>query len=67
RQENTAIPLGFDYTVVQGLSAELTQKLEAARPENIGRASRLPGMTPAAISLLLIYLKKFRGTTRKAS
>jgi len=48
------------------LSVELTQKLEAARPENIGRASRLPGMTPAAISLLLIYLKKFRSTTRKA-
>jgi len=67
RQENTAIPLEFDYTVVQGLSVELTQKLEAARPENIGRASRLPGMTPAAISLLLIYLKKFRSTTRKAS
>ena len=66
RQENTAIPLGFDYNLVQGLSAELTQKLEAARPENIGRASRLPGMTPAAISLLLIYLKKFRSTTRKA-
>ena len=66
RQENTVIPAEFDYSAVQGLSAELTQKLEAARPENIGRASRLPGMTPAAISLLLIYLKKFRGTTRKA-
>ena len=66
RQENTAIPRDFDYTAVQGLSVELTQKLEATRPENIGRASRLPGMTPAAISLLLIYLKKFRSMTRKA-
>jgi tRNA uridine 5-carboxymethylaminomethyl modification enzyme len=67
RQENTTIPADFDYSSVHGLSTELKQKLEAARPENIGRASRLPGMTPAAISLLLVYLKKYGATTRKVS
>ena len=67
RQENMTIPADFDYSIVQGLSTELKQKLEAARPDNIGRASRLPGMTPAAISLLLVYLKKYGATTRKAS
>jgi len=49
------------------LSNELQQKLNASRPQNIGRASRMPGMTPAAISLLLIYLKKQQALTRKAS
>ena len=67
RQEDTSIPEDFDYEIVQGLSAELTQKLQANRPKNIGRASRIPGMTPAAISLLLIYLKKYSRTTLKAS
>jgi len=43
---------------MQGLSNELKQKLLDARPENLSRASRLPGMTPAAISLILVYLKK---------
>jgi tRNA uridine 5-carboxymethylaminomethyl modification enzyme len=51
---------------MQGLSNELKQKLIASKPENIGRASRIPGMTPAAISLLLIYLKKYRVVNRKA-
>ena len=67
KQESTAIPLDFDYSSVHGLSAELKQKLEKARPVSIGRASRLPGMTPAAISLLLIYLKKCADMNRKAS
>ena len=67
KQEDTTIPADFDYSSVHGLSTELKQKLGAARPENIGRASRLPGMTPAAISLLLVYLKKYGATTRKAS
>ena len=56
----------FDYEKIQGLSNELKEKLMDARPENIGRASRIPGMTPAAISLLLIYLKKYQAPTRKA-
>ncbi len=68
KQENTVLPKDFDYENMQGLSTEIKQKLMAAKPENIGRASRIPGMTPAAISLLLIYLKKRHTlSTRKAS
>ncbi|MGB1220031.1 MAG: tRNA uridine-5-carboxymethylaminomethyl(34) synthesis enzyme MnmG [Alcanivoracaceae bacterium] len=62
--ENTALPDGFDYAVVKGLSNELRQKLETVRPATIGQASRIPGMTPAAISLLLVYLKKHRSAAR---
>ena len=67
RQENTALPEDFDYEKMPGLSNELKQKLMAVKPENIGRASRIPGMTPAAISLLFIYLKKHQSIARKAS
>lgn len=66
KQENTKLPADLDYQQMQGLSNELKQKLIEARPENIGRASRIPGITPAAISLLLIYLKKHRAVNRKA-
>ena len=66
KQENTPLPNDFNYSQMQGLSNELRQKLTDARPENIGRASRIPGMTPAAVSLLLIYLKKYRGMDKKA-
>ena len=66
-QENTVLPQDFDYQQIQGLSTELKQKLLTNKPENIGRASRIPGMTPAAISLLLVYLKKHRAFNRKAS
>jgi len=58
RQENTPLPSDFDYQRMEGLSNELKQKLSEARPESIARASRIPGMTPAAVSLLLIHLKK---------
>ncbi len=57
-QQNTRIPDDFDYTRVEGLSKELQEKLGQARPETLARASRIPGVTPAAVSLLLIYLKK---------
>jgi tRNA uridine 5-carboxymethylaminomethyl modification enzyme len=57
-QENTRIPADFDYLGIPGLSNELRQKLSAAQPDSIGRASRVPGITPAALSLLLVYLKK---------
>jgi tRNA uridine 5-carboxymethylaminomethyl modification enzyme len=67
RQEDTPLPSDFDYQQMQGLSNELKQKLESARPENIGRAARIPGMTPAAISLLLIYLKKYQAVRQKVS
>jgi tRNA uridine 5-carboxymethylaminomethyl modification enzyme len=58
RQENTLIPEDFDYTQVKGLSNEVVQKLGEIQPVSIAQASRVQGVTPAAISLLLIYLKK---------
>ncbi len=67
RQETTILPEDFDYQHMQGLSNELKQKLLHARPENIGRASRIPGMTPAAISLLLVYLKKYQALRKKTA
>ncbi len=60
RHEGTAIPEGFDYAIVRGLSAEARQKLERVRPQTIGQAQRIPGMTPAAISLLLVHLERAR-------
>ena len=58
RQETTTIPAAFDYVAVHGLSAEARQKLERVRPETVGQAQRIPGMTPAAISLLLVHLAR---------
>ena len=58
RYENTPLPAGLDYEQVDGLSNEVKQKLGEARPETLARAGRIPGVTPAAVSLLLIYLKK---------
>ena len=58
RHETTAIPEGFDYARVHGLSAEACQKLARVRPQSIGQAQRIPGMTPAAISLLLVHLSR---------
>lgn len=66
RHENTPIPLEFDYSVVAGLSNEVQQKLMEIRPETLARAARIPGVTPAAISLLLIYLKKTASRKRTA-
>ncbi len=60
RNETTAIPPAFDYAQVHGLSAEARQKLERVRPETVGQAQRIPGMTPAAISLLLVHLARAR-------
>ena len=60
RSEDAAIADGFDYAGVRGLSAELRQKLEQVRPQSIGQAQRIPGMTPAAISLLLVHLERVR-------
>jgi tRNA uridine 5-carboxymethylaminomethyl modification enzyme len=58
RHENTAIPKDFDYKSIRGLSNEVKQKLDDAMPETLARAARIPGVTPAAISLLLVSLKK---------
>ena len=60
RHEETAIPSHFDYAHVRGLSAEALQKLQRVKPETIGQAMRIAGMTPAAISLLLVHLKRRR-------
>jgi len=57
-QEGLALPLDFDYDAVQGLSNEVRAKLKAARPETLAQAGRIPGITHAAVSLLLITLKK---------
>lgn len=62
RHETTPIPEAFDYASVRGLSAEVQQKLERVRPQTIGQAQRIPGMTPAAISLLLVHLARHRNT-----
>lgn len=58
RNETTELNLTFDYKTVTGLSNEVAQKLNDHKPTNIGQASRISGITPAAISLLLVYLKK---------
>jgi tRNA uridine 5-carboxymethylaminomethyl modification enzyme len=58
RYDHLRLPDTLDYSGVPGLSNEVSQKLKAQRPETLGQASRIPGMTPAAISLLLVYLKK---------
>ncbi|MGK0440606.1 MAG: tRNA uridine 5-carboxymethylaminomethyl modification enzyme [Pseudohongiellaceae bacterium] len=65
RYENTVIPVTFDYQSIEGLSNEVKQKLIASRPDTLARASRIPGITPAAISLLLIFLKKQGALERK--
>ena len=57
--EQLALPEALDYAVVPGLSNEVKQKLQLHRPQTIGQASRIQGVTPAAISLLLVYLKRF--------
>ncbi|RDS84334.1 tRNA uridine-5-carboxymethylaminomethyl(34) synthesis enzyme MnmG [Dyella psychrodurans] len=58
RHENTSIPSGFDYDKVRGLSAEVLLKLKRSLPATIGQAARISGVTPAAISLLLVHLKR---------
>ncbi len=66
RNENSKLPLDFDYSQVKGLSNEVVLKLNQSRPETVGQASRISGITPAAISLLLVYLKK-QGLLRKSA
>jgi len=61
--EQMTIPVGFPYDEVPGLSNEIRQKLGAVRPASVGQASRISGMTPAAISVLLVYVKRFQERT----
>ena len=58
QHEQTSLPEDLDYTTLNGLSKEISQKLASIRPQTLGQASRIPGVTPAAVSLLLIHLKK---------
>ncbi|MEZ6940182.1 tRNA uridine-5-carboxymethylaminomethyl(34) synthesis enzyme MnmG [Aeromonas sp. S12(2024)] len=66
RNENTLLPLDLDYRDVNGLSNEVKAKLNDAKPQTIGQASRISGITPAAISILLVHLKK-HGLLRKTA
>lgn len=61
RQENFRLPDQLDYSNVVGLSNEVREKLRSQRPVTVGQASRIPGVTPAALSLLLVHLKKSKG------
>lgn len=58
RHENMPLPMDLDYSSIEGMSNEIRQKLDEAKPETLAVASRIPGVTPAAVSLLLIHLKK---------
>ncbi|MDO6718929.1 tRNA uridine-5-carboxymethylaminomethyl(34) synthesis enzyme MnmG [Psychrosphaera sp. 1_MG-2023] len=58
KNEQATIPSDFNYKIISGLSNEVIAKLEAARPDTVGQASRISGITPAAISMILVYLKK---------
>jgi len=66
RHENDPIPDDFDYDRVRGLSSEALEKLRRVRPDTIGQAARIPGVTPAAVSLLLVHLKKASGARQIA-
>ena len=66
RHESSLLPLDLDYQEVPGLSNEVIAKLNNHKPETVGQASRISGITPAAISILLVHLKK-RGLLRKSA
>jgi tRNA uridine 5-carboxymethylaminomethyl modification enzyme len=68
--ETTRLPQDLDYDAVSGLSFEVRQKFKQHRPETVGQASRISGVTPAAISLLLVHLKRLarsQGAGRRAA
>ena len=67
RYENKSIPKDFDYMKITSLSSEVREKLQKNQPQTIGQASRIPGVTPAAISLLLVFLKTHKSTAKKAA
>jgi tRNA uridine 5-carboxymethylaminomethyl modification enzyme len=62
RSESTRVPVDLDYGRVPGLSTEVRQRLNEVHPSTLGQAARIPGITPAAISILLVYLKKYTAT-----
>ncbi len=61
--EEVKLPADMDYTAISGLSKEIQQKLSSSRPETLGQASRVPGVTQAAVSLLMVHLKKRKAST----
>jgi tRNA uridine 5-carboxymethylaminomethyl modification enzyme len=65
RLDALVIPDGIDYLALQSLSREIRERLSDARPRNLGQASRIPGVTPAAVSALMIYLKKEGGKRKE--
>jgi len=67
QHEHTTLPQDLDYGTVSGLSVEVQQKLNLHRPETLGQAARISGITPAAISVLLVHLKRGFGRTRKTA
>jgi tRNA uridine 5-carboxymethylaminomethyl modification enzyme len=66
RHQDQPLPVDFDYNVVRGLSNEACEKLRSVRPETVGQAARIPGVTPAAVSLLLIHMKRYKVTRKRA-
>jgi tRNA uridine 5-carboxymethylaminomethyl modification enzyme len=60
-QDETKLPAGFDFAAIRGLSAEVREKFTRVQPATVGQAARIPGVTPAAVSLLLIHLKRQTG------
>ncbi len=66
-QDELRLPADLDYAQVRGLSIEVQQKLNRARPETVGQASRISGVTPAAISVLLVHLKRISAVLQKSA
>ena len=66
RNQEQPLDVNFDYNAVRGLSNEVCEKLQTVRPETIGHAARIPGVTPAAVSLLLVHLKKHKALDKIA-
>ena len=66
KDEAMAIPAGFDYAVIAGLSTELKTKLMTQQPETLAQASRIDGMTPAALLLVLAHLKRAQVVKRES-
>ena len=67
QQDELRLPADLDYSQVRGLSIEVQQKLNRARPETVGQASRISGVTPAAISVLLVHLKRISAVLQKSA
>jgi tRNA uridine 5-carboxymethylaminomethyl modification enzyme len=67
RYESWRLPPDIDYLAVSGLSNEVRQKLARQRPETVGQAARISGVTPAAISLLLVHLKRGTSPARRSA